>query len=75
MRPALLNLEPKQLWKHFDTLASIPRASTKEACRRGQFSDWKSVDLKLPSAFSRCAVSVPYHQVPRALKCAFSIPR
>ncbi len=34
MNPALENLEPKTLWKHFDRLASIPRASTKEAKAR-----------------------------------------
>jgi dipeptidase D len=34
MIPALANLEPKPLWKHFDRLASIPRASTKEAAAR-----------------------------------------
>ena len=34
MVPALANLEPAQLWKHFDRLAAIPRASTKEAAAR-----------------------------------------
>jgi dipeptidase D len=34
MIPALANLEPQALWKHFDKLASIPRASTKEAAAR-----------------------------------------
>ena len=34
MIPALVNLEPEQLWKHFDKLAAIPRASTKEAAAR-----------------------------------------
>src|SRR5512141_3203762 len=34
MTPALSSLEPKQLWKHFDALAAIPRASTKEAKAR-----------------------------------------
>ena len=34
MTPALAGLEPKQLWKHFDALAAIPRASTKEAKAR-----------------------------------------
>jgi len=34
MMPALLDLEPKVLWKHFDVLASTPRASTKEAAAR-----------------------------------------
>ena len=34
MMPALTNLEPQRLWKHFDRLASIPRASTKEAAAR-----------------------------------------
>ncbi len=34
MIPALTNLEPEELWKHFDRLAAIPRASTKEAAAR-----------------------------------------
>ena len=34
MTPALANLEPEALWKHFDKLAAIPRASTKEAAAR-----------------------------------------
>ena len=34
MLPALLELEPRVLWKHFDVLASTPRASTKEAAAR-----------------------------------------
>src|SRR6202142_1390609 len=34
MRPALANLQPEALWKHFDRLAAIPRASTKEAAAR-----------------------------------------
>jgi len=34
MIPALANLEPKPVWKHFDRLAAIPRASTKEAAAR-----------------------------------------
>ena len=34
MNPALANLEPQALWKHFDKLTSIPRASTKEAAAR-----------------------------------------
>ena len=34
MMPALLNLEPEPVWKHFDRLAAIPRASTKEAAAR-----------------------------------------
>ena len=34
MIPALVNLKPEQLWKHFDRLAGIPRASTKEAAAR-----------------------------------------
>jgi dipeptidase D len=34
MIPALENLEPEALWKHFDNLAAIPRASTKEAAAR-----------------------------------------
>ena len=34
MIPALANLQPEALWKHFDKLATIPRASTKEAAAR-----------------------------------------
>ena len=34
MMPALVNLEPARLWKHFDRLAAIPRGSTKEAAAR-----------------------------------------
>ena len=34
MIPALENLEPKAVWKHFDKLAAIPRPSTKEAAVR-----------------------------------------
>ena len=34
MTSALADLEPKELWKHFDALAAIPRASTKEAAAR-----------------------------------------
>ena len=34
MISALANLQPEALWKHFDRLAAIPRASTKEAGAR-----------------------------------------
>ena len=34
MTPALANLQPEPIWKHFDRLAAIPRASTKEAAAR-----------------------------------------
>jgi dipeptidase D len=34
MTPALKDLEPQVLWKHFDVLAATPRASTKEAAAR-----------------------------------------
>ncbi len=34
MTSALLDLEPKEVWKHFDVLAATPRASTKEAVAR-----------------------------------------
>ena len=34
MIPALANLQPEPVWKHFDRLAAIPRASTKEADAR-----------------------------------------
>jgi dipeptidase D len=35
MIAALENLRPEAVWKHFDKLAAIPRASTKEAAARG----------------------------------------
>ena len=34
MIPALTNLQPEPVWKHFDKLAAIPRAATKEAAAR-----------------------------------------
>ncbi len=34
MTPALAQLEPKEVWKHFSALTQIPRASTKEAAAR-----------------------------------------
>ncbi|MGO8985619.1 MAG: aminoacyl-histidine dipeptidase [Terriglobales bacterium] len=34
MTSALVNLKPEPVWKHFDRLAAIPRASTKEAAAR-----------------------------------------
>lgn len=34
MIPALANLQPEAVWKHFDRLAAIPRASTREAAAR-----------------------------------------
>jgi dipeptidase D len=34
MVPALTTLQPEELWKHFDRLAAIPRASSKEAAVR-----------------------------------------
>src|SRR5271165_5271786 len=34
MTTALVDLEPKAIWKHFDALAAIPRPSTKEAAAR-----------------------------------------
>src|ERR1700690_3183244 len=34
MIAALANLQPEPVWKHFDRLAAIPRASTKEAAAR-----------------------------------------
>jgi len=34
MTSALKDLEPKQVWKHFEALAAIPRPSTKEAAAR-----------------------------------------
>jgi dipeptidase D len=34
MTSALLDLEPRAVWKHFDALAAIPRPSTKEAAAR-----------------------------------------
>jgi len=34
MSSALAGLEPQEIWKHFEALAAIPRASTKEAAVR-----------------------------------------
>jgi len=34
MTPALAELEPRELWRHFAALAAIPRPSTKEAAAR-----------------------------------------
>ncbi|HEY4960706.1 MAG TPA: aminoacyl-histidine dipeptidase [Terriglobales bacterium] len=34
MTPALADLDPQAVWKHFDVLAATPRASTKEAAAR-----------------------------------------
>ncbi len=34
MTSALLDLEPKEVWKHFEVLAATPRPSTKEAAAR-----------------------------------------
>jgi dipeptidase D len=34
MQQALLGLEPNSIWKHFDRIAAIPRASTKETAIR-----------------------------------------
>ena len=34
MTSAFIDLEPKEVWKHFDVLAATPRASTKEAAAR-----------------------------------------
>jgi dipeptidase D len=34
MSSAFSDLEPKQLWKHFETITKIPRASTKEGAMR-----------------------------------------
>lgn len=34
MTSALEGLEPREIWKHFDQLAKIPRASTKEAAAK-----------------------------------------
>jgi dipeptidase D len=34
MKPALAELEPKPIWKHFSALTQIPRPSTKEAAAR-----------------------------------------
>ena len=34
MKPALTELEPKPIWKHFSALTQIPRPSTKEAAAR-----------------------------------------
>jgi dipeptidase D len=34
MQSSLTGLEPKEVWKHFDAIAAIPRPSTKEAAAR-----------------------------------------
>src|ERR1700756_4882391 len=34
MTSVLVDLEPKEVWKHFEALTKIPRASTKEAAAR-----------------------------------------
>jgi len=34
MTPAIADLQPKEIWKHFDAIAQIPRPSTKEAAAR-----------------------------------------
>ena len=34
MTSALVDLEPREVWKHFEALTKIPRASTKEAAAR-----------------------------------------
>src|ERR1051326_4714718 len=34
MTSAIQGLQPSRVWKHFDALAAIPRASTKEAAAR-----------------------------------------
>jgi dipeptidase D len=34
MSPVLAGVEPQEVWKHFEALAQIPRASTKEAAAR-----------------------------------------
>ena len=39
MTPAILELEPKAVWKHFAALCDIPRASTKEAKARAYVLD------------------------------------
>jgi len=46
MTPTLADLEPKALWKHFDALAAIPRASTKEGAAR-QYVLAQSARLRL----------------------------
>jgi dipeptidase D len=47
MMPALAALEPQPVWKHFDRLAAIPRASTKEAAVREYVRGVaKSLDLE-----------------------------
>jgi dipeptidase D len=42
MQSALVGLEPKAVWKHFDAIAAIPRASTKEAAARQYVLDQAS---------------------------------
>ena len=41
------NLEPSEVWRHFETLCSIPRASKKEAALRQHLEGWaKGLGLK-----------------------------
>jgi dipeptidase D len=64
MMPALSNLEPQRLWKHFDRLASIPRASTKEAAVR-EYVRGVAVNLGLPTqqdSAGNLIVRKPAHQ-------------
>jgi dipeptidase D len=44
MSSALVGLEPQEVWRHFEALAAIPRASTKEAAARNHV-------LKLAASF------------------------
>ena len=63
MTPALNGLEPEQLWKHFDALAAIPRASTKEAeARNYVLAQAKSLGLEATlDAAGNAVVRKPAH--------------
>ena len=38
MKTVLENLQPEPLWRHFEALSAIPRASEKEALARGNIN-------------------------------------
>ena len=73
MIPALENLEPKPVWKHFAALTIIPRASTKEAAARNYVLSLASrLGLKsVQDATGNVVIEKPAHrgreQAPMAL--------
>ena len=63
MQQALQGLEPKSIWNHFDRIAAIPRASTKEAAIRKYVLD-EAARLGLAAtqdAAGNVVVSKPAH--------------